>query len=244
VDLYLSTDGGNSWQLQQPRLTGGEYRIIVPHTPSKFTRAKLERAVPYSVSATPGLFTIETSVSLLTFAAALAPEGGIELSWRTDPGPEDLAGYRLERADARADWRTLVSLTRATRYADAAGAPGSRYRLFSINGLGQELLLGEAALLPARPLAAWPLPYRGGELTVSFATASAPGGGMAPAEVVMFDLRGRLVRTITRGAFGAGYESAHWDGRDAEGRSVPAGIYFLRARTGASQAQLKVVVMP
>ncbi|TPW09894.1 MAG: carbohydrate binding family 6, partial [bacterium] len=177
VDLYLSTDGGSGWQLYESGLTGGEHRLIVPHTPTRFAAVKLERAVPRSVSKTPGLFTIETSVALLSFAAQISPAGtGADLSWASDPGPADLAGYRIERSDpaSASGFRTLVSLTRETTYRDVTGAAGGHYRLFAVNGLGEELLLGEAALLPARPLAAWPMPYRSGQLSVSFARGSPP----------------------------------------------------------------------
>jgi flagellar hook capping protein FlgD len=241
VDLSLSVDGGRTWDLLAAGLTGGEYRDLVPHAPSKFAQFKLERAVPRSVSET-GLFAIETSISLLSFAAALAPEGGATLSWQTDPGPEDLGGYRLERG-VGASWSTLASLVHATSYTDPAGAPGTRYRLFAVNGLGEELMLGEAVLLPARALAAWPLPYRGGELKVSFAVASAPGGGLGYAEVELFDVSGRRVRRVAQGSFAAGYHAAVWDGRDDRGASVADGVYFLRASTAGEATHLKVVVM-
>jgi hypothetical protein len=245
VDLSLSVDGGRTWDVLATALTGGDHRVIVPHSPSRFAQLRLERAVPRSVSATPGLFTIETSVALLSFAASLAPSGGADLSWSTDPGPLDLAGYRLERSSpGSGDWHALVGLTRATSYRDEGGSPGSRYRLFAVNGLGEELLLGEASLLPARPLAAWPLPYRGGALTVSFATAGGLGGGKGEATVQLYDLGGRLVRTLASGGFEAGYQSATWDGRDDRGATVSPGVYFIRSRTPGGTRSLRIAVVP
>lgn len=245
VDLALSVDGGRTWDLLATGLTAGSHRVIVPHAPTKFAQLRLERAVPRSVSATPGLFTIQTSIALLNFAAepSAGTGGGVQLSWSTDPGPADLAGYRLERAESASDWRTLVARTRATAYLDGDGGPGTRYRLSAVNGLGEELVLGEVGLAPARPLAAWPLPYRGGALTVSFATAGGLGGGEAEAEVTLFDLAGRVVRVVAKGSFTAGHESATWDGRDAHGARVANGIYFLRLDSGGHQERTKVVVM-
>jgi hypothetical protein len=178
------------------------------------------------------LFTIQTSVALLAMLAAPLPEGakGATISWQTDPGPEDLAGYRLERAGTgSADWRTVVALTRETSHTDPDGGPGSRYRLFAVNGLGEELWLGEAAIRPLTPLAAWPLPYRGGPLTVSFATGGF-GGGAGRTEVSVYDVSGRLVRRIDSGVYPAGYRVATWDGRNEHGRDVAPGIYFLHAK--------------
>jgi hypothetical protein len=241
VDVSLSVDGGSTWMPQASGLTGGEYRLLVPHTPSRFARYRIERAVPASV-ATSGLFAIETSISLLSFAASPASEGGASLAWSTEPGPEDLAGYRLERTADAGGWRTIVPLTRATAYADRDGAPGDRYRLFAINGLGDELLMGEAGLLPVVPLAAWPLPYRDGALQISFAVASAPGGGPGEAEVLILDLSGRRVRSVASGPFKAGYHLTTWDGRDDRGRRAPGGLYFISAVTGGERNVLKAVV--
>ncbi len=55
----------------------------------------------------------------------------------------------------------------------------------------------------------------------------APGGG-ARAAVDVFDVAGRRLRTL-ESEDGASW---NWDGLDAAGRRVPAGIYFARARGG------------
>jgi hypothetical protein len=247
VDLHLSVDGGASWQLYETGLSQGEHRLVVPHLPSRFAAVKLERAVPHSVSKTPGLFTLETSISLLSFAATLAADGGgADLTWRSDPGPEDLAGYRVERAAAlvAGGWRTVVPLTRATQCHDAAGAAGAHYRLLAVNGLGEELALGEVALMPARPLAAWPLPYRGGELSVSFGVAGGIGATAGQALVELYDITGRRVRSLVDHRFAPGYYTVAWDGRDGDGHAVRSGIYFLRLRTGGERHELKLVALP
>ena len=42
------------------------------------------------------------------------------------------------------------------------------------------------------------------------------------------------VRTLLAGVVKeAGSQEAVWDGRDEDGRSVPAGVYFYTVRTGA-----------
>ena len=77
---------------------------------------------------------------------------------------------------------------------------------------------------------------------MSFATASGLGGGAAQGSLSLYDVNGRLVRTLARGSFAAGRQVGTWDGRDANGRSVANGIYFLRSLTGGQDASLKVVV--
>jgi predicted CXXCH cytochrome family protein len=104
---------------------------------------------------------------------------------------------------------------------------------------GGQGLSGPAALGADMPLAAWPLPYRGGSLRVGFV---AEGEDAVEASVEIFDLRGRLVRRLARGTYPPGEYALSWDGRDGSGRPVPAGVYFLRAVCGRRISALKVVV--
>ena len=57
--------------------------------------------------------------------------------------------------------------------------------------------------------------------------------------VEIFDASGRLVRTLADGAREAGSHSIEWDGRDADGARVPAGVYYVRAAAegGAASAR-------
>jgi hypothetical protein len=47
-------------------------------------------------------------------------------------------------------------------------------------------------------------------------------------EVAVYDVAGRLVRSLHRGPIGAGTTALPWDGRDASGHRVAAGVYLLR----------------
>jgi flagellar hook capping protein FlgD len=245
VDIYLSVDGGVTWLPKQGQATGGHITFTVPHTPSHFCKIGVSRAVPYSLAVSDSFFTIQTSVALLALLAAPAPnsQAGAIVTWSTDPGPQDLGGYRLERASGGADWTPVVALTRETSYTDPTAGPGTRYRLFAVNGLGEELMLGETSLRPRAPLAAWPLPYRDGNLSIAFATHGGLGGGTGAAEVALFDASGRLVRRVARGNYSAGYQSAVWDGRDELGRRVAAGVYFLRTTSAGEDRKIKLVVL-
>jgi len=61
------------------------------------------------------------------------------------------------------------------------------------------------------------------------------------AHVELLDLNGRLVRWLWRGPAGAGKLVLDWDGTDAGGRPVPAGVYYARARTAAGVTQTRFV---
>ena len=49
----------------------------------------------------------------------------------------------------------------------------------------------------------------------------------------VYDVSGRLVRTLVDGEKGAGYHTAVWDGRDDAGTEVASGVYFCRMEAEA-----------
>ncbi|MBU2500703.1 alpha/beta hydrolase, partial [bacterium] len=65
------------------------------------------------------------------------------------------------------------------------------------------------------------------------------GAEPGPVTVEVFDLRGRLVRTWTDEAGSDGRMQGNWNGQAAGGGPAAAGVYFVRVRTGAGQADLK-----
>jgi hypothetical protein len=70
-----------------------------------------------------------------------------------------------------------------------------------------------------------PSPLRGtGVLSYSLARAM-------PAELRVFDLVGRGLRTLAHGPHTAGRHSVTWDCTDAAGNRLPSGVYFCRLRT-------------
>ncbi|HEY2956483.1 MAG TPA: beta-propeller fold lactonase family protein [Candidatus Eisenbacteria bacterium] len=71
-----------------------------------------------------------------------------------------------------------------------------------------------------------PNPFRGA-LEVAFTL-----GRRGPVDLAIYDVMGREVRAVARGAWlEAGPQSLTWDGRDRGGRAAGAGLYFVRLRT-------------
>ncbi|MBN2171688.1 MAG: hypothetical protein JW819_10265 [Candidatus Krumholzibacteriota bacterium] len=82
-----------------------------------------------------------------------------------------------------------------------------------------------------------PSPFR--ETTrVRFAAAAA-----GPARLRVFDAAGRLVRRLHEGPLPAGDHDFVWDGRDAGGRRLPAGVYLAVAETGGRRMAGKVLLL-
>lgn len=68
-----------------------------------------------------------------------------------------------------------------------------------------------------------------------------PAAGLA--EVAVFDLAGRRVRTLLRAELSAGQHPVIWDGLDERGRSVASGTYLIRAESaGRDHTQRAVLV--
>ena len=66
----------------------------------------------------------------------------------------------------------------------------------------------------------------------------------ARVSLALFDLAGRRVRLLEEGERPAGEHTAAWDGRDDEGRPVPAGIYFVRLAAGERSVTARLVRIP
>jgi len=63
----------------------------------------------------------------------------------------------------------------------------------------------------------------------------------APVALNIYDASGRLVRELRGAAPGQGVARTTWDGRDASGRAVAAGVYLCEAVAGGRRETTKVV---
>lgn len=70
-------------------------------------------------------------------------------------------------------------------------------------------------------------------------TLSADG----PVTLRIYDVRGKLVRTLIDRGMNAGTHGEIWDGRDDKGISVASGVYLVHLKQGASEATRKVVLL-
>jgi len=69
---------------------------------------------------------------------------------------------------------------------------------------------------------------------------SLPEAGYA--DLKIFDVQGRLVRTLVDGQLSAGPGQVRWDGRDLNGRRVASGTYYARL-VAAGQSSVKPLVL-
>lgn len=99
---------------------------------------------------------------------------------------------------------------------------------------------GEAAASPLPgPGQAAPIVHpnpASGRVSISFVT-----GRRGPAQVEVYDLAGHRMCLLSQGELGIGPHSAFWDGRDADGRAAPAGVYLIRVAGAERTAAARMV---
>jgi hypothetical protein len=59
----------------------------------------------------------------------------------------------------------------------------------------------------------------------------------------IYDVGGRLVRTLVDETMGEGYQERSWDGKDASGSQVGSGVYFYRLTAGDRTLTKKMVLL-
>ena len=141
-------------------------------------------------------------------------------------------------------------------------------RQAAIEGTGQLLIVESPALLDTDQLAIDARSLANDEMTVEFSQATAvdlPGAfrldgnfpnpfnpqttisfALPQAEQVhlaVYDVEGRLVRTLVSGQRPAGVHDVTWNGRDASGRGVASGMYVYRIQAGPHSAVQKMTLM-
>jgi hypothetical protein len=180
------------------------------------------------------------------------PTGGVRLSWSA-PG-DSAAGYHVYRSETvRGSFARLnPALIEDTTYVD--GAPIGGWDVYMVRtarletiGSGTYLNIGAGAIdsievtagaepgLQGTILRNSPNPFRTGT-NITFHLAS-------PGRVVLqiHEVAGRLVRSIDAGRCPPGRHTLQWDGRDAHGRSVASGVYFLSLNADRATLPTKVV---
>lgn len=115
----------------------------------------------------------------------------------------------------------LIQIDKAVRLAASRSAP--KLALGAAQGSGARLTTKN--------------PSRGGAALAL--KISRPGD----VRVQLFDVRGRLVRTIAEGRYPAGERLLRWNGEDDRGRQVGSGIYFFRVETPDGIEKRRIAVL-
>jgi len=160
--------------------------------------------------------------------------------------------YTVFRSPAAAGpWGPVTSfdvLCLGPCFADDASARAGQtywYRFDFVASDGSSHSFGPYAVtIPALPsrsvgVRVTPNPARGAAALEVQLSAEA-GVERVPAQVRIFDLQGRLVRSVYEGALPRGTSRLAWDGRDEAGRPAGAGAYFVTVRSPLGEARARL----
>jgi subtilisin-like proprotein convertase family protein/type IV secretory pathway protease TraF len=181
---------------------------------------------------------------------AVATTGGVTLTWQYDPNALD--GCHLDRRDAEAapvrlTTEPLSSSSGQLTFVDAGEglAPGAElaYSYVAVRdgqevGRGQEVrvtFVGRPLVFALHP--GYPNPFN----PITHIRFELPRSDRVTLRI--YDLSGRLVRTLVDGRLPAAAHDAVWDGRDDSGRPVASGVYTSRLATTAKAVTRKLVLI-
>jgi hypothetical protein len=189
----------------------------------------------------PVTYDFATTAVEIQDLAVVQEEGDVVLRWRT-AAERDVQAFRVFRARDAGPFAALApdvapAPEHAYRFRDRDPEPGRYvYRLGEVDRSGSVTLHGSVAIAVAPRLPA--TTFLGAPAPNPFNPSTTLHYGLAvagPLEIVVFDARGRVVRTLRHaGHAEAGYARVVWDGRDDSGARVASGVYTARLRAGGT----------
>jgi hypothetical protein len=186
-----------------------------------------------------------------SFAVAYNTGIGNELSWEACPDDDFqyFCVYREESEDFDPAPGNLVHTTTGTDWLDTV-AEGWRcyYKITAVDFSGNESdpASAETATAIADPVvperfrlyACIPNPFNPATV-ISYDVP--PGGGRV--SIRIYDVSGRLVRTLVDKEETAGRKTASWDGRDNRGKQAATGVYFYRMQAPGFEKTIKMTLL-
>ncbi len=182
------------------------------------------------------------SLAMMTFGAlalataALSDERFVtdarQTAWVLAPGGGRLTGGAMVSTATLGEGLVSAEL-RGTNRILMSGFHASAKFLQPTSGIAPETA---APVGPTQLIGNAPNPFNPAT-TIKFDLAA---GGAAALRV--YDVRGRLVRTLVDGPMPAGAHQISWDGRNNAGSAVASGVYLLEMVAGGKRDDLKLVL--
>ncbi|MBN1465245.1 ExeM/NucH family extracellular endonuclease [candidate division KSB1 bacterium] len=243
ASLYMQTTGTTLWHINADEPAELGYSSTNP--------AALYDAGPYrSSDHDPVIVGLELApiVIKLSFFQARFEKSHVTIQWRTE-SEMNVAGYNVLRSEAsdglfiKINDDLIVSQGDSGRgadyaYFDLAGSLSSFYRLESVTLDGQVKSYGPVSVTIAEQVGEDSLPNDFALYVTHpnpfnpFTTIQYDVANPGHVEILLYDVRGRLVRTLLNANRNAGSFEIQWDGQDDAGHTAAAGLYFCRMRTG------------
>jgi flagellar hook capping protein FlgD/putative pyrroloquinoline-quinone-binding quinoprotein len=184
--------------------------------------------------------------------AAVEGDAGVVLHWRLSANAvRELSGVVVQRAEAAAGpFQVLASSPLEPRDAMSFTddeVPAGRtywYRLVLLDAGGERTLSPTIQFMTGR--SSWPtelrvLPVQTNATNVEIRfVVGTPG---VPADLAVYDVAGRRVRSWRQEAAPPGEHVVVWDGRNAAGARIPRGVYFVRLAASQLRVAKKFVLV-
>ena len=222
VRIEYSTDGGGSWLvIVDGTLDDGAYTWPVDATASESCLVRVSQAADPSVTdSSDWAFTVYEAVDWLSVSPA---QGSVAVGSRA---------YIEVTYDATglAEGDYFADITITSNGGDPVVVP------VQLNIVGTGVGDGE---VPARAVlrGASPNPFN------PVTTLSYGVPGRTAVRLAVYDVTGRLVRTLFDGDADAGFHSVVWDGRDDRGNRASSGVYFCRMEADGWSGAAKMVLL-
>jgi fibronectin type 3 domain-containing protein len=259
VDKYIvkRDDGDDTWTTvgEASADASARYALVVP-TLYDSTAAGDALTTFMVVSVSKGGMVYESAAAEGYSVDNLAPsvpgkfEGtlaanSVQLSWEEVPDADFryYALYRSTNSGFTPDETSLYATTTDLSYLDndVAGSSTYYYRLSAVDFNGNE---GEAT--PELAVSVTSIANAGSNVPTVFSldqnypnpfnpTTTIRFGlpQAASVKIVIYNVLGEPVRTLTENAYAAGYHHVVWDGRNDRGQIVSAGMYLYRIDAGS-----------
>ncbi len=190
------------------------------------------------------------------FDVAFSNTTGNLLSWDSSPASDfdTFKIYRSENGELLLDsppdttWLEVHSTPDTTWTDPISDGWQYRYVVTALDGSGNESLpaaptvltgiTGNAAPLKFALHQSVPNPFNP-TTTISYSVPA--GGGLVTIRV--FDVAGRLVRTLMNGQAPPGTNTVTWDGRNDNGENVATGIFFCRMQAPGFEQTMKMTLL-
>jgi len=190
-----------------------------------------------------------TPVDLESFTGRVQPDGSVLIRWRVTDSANTI-GFVVSRATAaEGPYQALHNdhLTiEESQFIDRTARSGRTYFYWLEEILqsgskmyGPIVVEMDGALAGGRANITWnsPNPFSPGT-TISFVLDAE-----AHVQLEVFDLSGRVVRTLVSELRQVGMNNVTWDGRDDMGRQLASGNYFYRLTTPESQITRRMTLL-
>ncbi len=196
------------------------------------------------------------AVNIAVEVPNLEPTGAVTLAWTST---EPVAAFRILRArTAEGEGARIAEVSGASEggfhrftFTDLPPGPGDYFYRVNPVGLDGAESQGPLVSVTVTPVAQMqfgfggiaPEPLAVGRTAaIGFATGGA-AARMVATRLDVYNIEGRLVRTLVADSRMSGAYRVDWDGLDQNGRLLPSGVYVLRLDVGEQAASRRILLI-